>query len=235
MMSQRDMVMAPFAILADATLNHQSGAAVYLRQNSVTAPGDDPARNKAVQDLLSGLSPSLKSQGWTLSPHFGIARSTPDPEPENQTAEEYHLRLASCMATLKNAGVTGSEELRSTPAGWMRVMEEACNGIAGRMSIESDVKVVIRQIKEKFGTLRFYVEATGPEDFAEDIEQIASWAELSSENRCVITGKPGTLDNAGWVLTLCDEMQALRKRDHKAMAEMVYPRAPRPEDDMPTL
>jgi hypothetical protein len=57
------------------------------------------------------------------------------------------------------------------------------------------------QVKEKFGTLRFYInEAT------DDIHRRIAKAEMESSTICEATGKPGKLRNdLGWWRTLCDE------------------------------
>lgn len=62
--------------------------------------------------------------------------------------------------------------------------------------------VKIFQIKEKFGTVRIYVEGKAPEY----IHQYIQYAEWLSELVCEDTGKPGSLrDVGGWLRTLSDE------------------------------
>lgn len=58
----------------------------------------------------------------------------------------------------------------------------------------------ITQVKEKFGTLRFYV------GYASDavFDRIRD-AERESEITCQICGKPGVLRSSGWFTTRCDE------------------------------
>jgi hypothetical protein len=59
----------------------------------------------------------------------------------------------------------------------------------------------ITQIKEKYGTLRFYI-GGGSDAIWDRIEK----AEADSEYICEITGKTGKLrDDLGWWKTLCDE------------------------------
>ena len=59
--------------------------------------------------------------------------------------------------------------------------------------------VVATQVKEKFGTLRFYARSATDETFA-----LIDEAEDISEKTCEVCGKPGTLRGKGWVQTLCD-------------------------------
>lgn len=59
--------------------------------------------------------------------------------------------------------------------------------------------VIITQIKEKFGTLRFYVGAA-PDHVYDAIDA----AERLSAVTCEKCGEPGVLREGGWRLTLCD-------------------------------
>jgi hypothetical protein len=61
-------------------------------------------------------------------------------------------------------------------------------------------QVVATQIKEKFGTLRFYY--CGGDDYCHGVE---SMAESMSAVTCEVCGSPGKLRNGGWIQTLCDE------------------------------
>lgn len=68
----------------------------------------------------------------------------------------------------------------------------------------------ICQIKEKFGGLRFYINAGSNE-----IHDRISKAENDSYEICEVTGKPGELrTNIGWYTTLCEEeyQKILEKR-----------------------
>lgn len=58
----------------------------------------------------------------------------------------------------------------------------------------------IEQVKEKFGTLRFYV-SSGDSYVHRWIE----FAEAMSACVCENCGKPGKQRSGGWILTLCDE------------------------------
>ena len=56
------------------------------------------------------------------------------------------------------------------------------------------------QIKEKFGTLRFYL-SSGTDEMFEIVEK----AEEKSETICEVCGKPGKLSGPGWYKTVCEE------------------------------
>lgn len=62
-------------------------------------------------------------------------------------------------------------------------------------------QVVATQIKEKFGTLRFYY--NGGDDVIDGYDRMA---ELMSSVTCEVCGNPGKIETIkGWVQTLCDE------------------------------
>lgn len=60
-------------------------------------------------------------------------------------------------------------------------------------------QVVVTQVKEKFGTLRFYYE--GGDEY---ISGLVSMAESMSAVTCEKCGAPGKQRHGGWIRTLCD-------------------------------
>jgi uncharacterized membrane protein len=73
---------------------------------------------------------------------------------------------------------------------------------SGKMRIPTAtcVQVTVDQVKEKFGTLRFYY--TGGDEY---ISGITSMAEAMSSVTCEICGKPGQTSSGGWLKTTCKE------------------------------
>ena len=61
-------------------------------------------------------------------------------------------------------------------------------------------QVTLDQVKEKFGTLRFYY--TGGDD---QIYGMVRMAESMSGVTCEECGKPGTSTSGGWIKTACPE------------------------------
>lgn len=59
------------------------------------------------------------------------------------------------------------------------------------------------QVKEKFGTLRFYVH-----NQTKEIGDIINKAESLSEVTCELCGQPGKLIAKGWCRTLCQRCEA---------------------------
>jgi hypothetical protein len=73
-------------------------------------------------------------------------------------------------------------------------------------------QVVVEQIKEKFGGLRFYYQG-GDEHTSGVVDMAESWAAKS----CETCGAFGTRRGGGWIRTLCDvheaELQARKQND----------------------
>ena len=64
-------------------------------------------------------------------------------------------------------------------------------------------QVVVRQVKEKFGTLRFYYD--GGDD---KIDGMVRMAESMSAVICEQCGAPGTVGGSRWISTLCETHRA---------------------------
>lgn len=61
-------------------------------------------------------------------------------------------------------------------------------------------QVVAEQVKEKFGTLRFYVR--GGDDYTNGMIRMAESMSCVTCEKC---GKPGTTSSVGWMSTMCEE------------------------------
>jgi hypothetical protein len=61
-------------------------------------------------------------------------------------------------------------------------------------------QVTLDQVKEKFGTLRFYY--TGGDDY---ISGLVTMAESMSGVTCETCGRPGAQTRGGWIKTACEE------------------------------
>lgn len=73
-------------------------------------------------------------------------------------------------------------------------------------------RVVVRQIKEKFGGLRFYYD--GGDD---QVHGMVRMAEAWASTVCEQCGNPGKLRGGGWVQTLCDVHEEERQKRYKEM------------------
>ena len=70
--------------------------------------------------------------------------------------------------------------------------------------------VTVRQIKEKFGGLRFYY--SGGDD---EVSGMVRMAEAWAEHTCEECGAPGKSRDSGWIKTLCDHHEAERQQRKK--------------------
>lgn len=99
---------------------------------------------------------------------------------------------------------TLDEVLSNVGRGWHTLVSNLIDDL-----FQLDWDGQIADIKEKFGTLRFYI---GPETTKQS-ECIAN-AEKKSGTICEVCGKPGVLREGGWLKTLCDEHANGRKPVH---------------------
>ena len=81
--------------------------------------------------------------------------------------------------------------------------------------IEQEKKKIIPQVeavqvKEKYGTLRFYVN-----EYNDTIRNFISFAESMSACTCESCGRPGEANNVGWISTLCEDCREKRNNRHK--------------------
>jgi hypothetical protein len=58
----------------------------------------------------------------------------------------------------------------------------------------------LAQVKEKFGTMRFYMDGG-----SEKMHNYVSFAEAMTSRTCEVCGNPGKSRNDNWVKTLCDK------------------------------
>ena len=89
--------------------------------------------------------------------------------------------------------------------GWWPIIELLCSNIQSHIdwkNRESLVveQVVVRQIKEKFGGLRFYYDG-GDDEVSGMVQMTESIASIT----CETCGAPGKSRGGGWIRTLCDE------------------------------
>ena len=89
--------------------------------------------------------------------------------------------------------------------GWFQLLNQLMGNIQSYIDWQNREEEVVRQVtldqvKEKFGTLRFYY--TGGDDF---IRGLVAMAESMSGVICEECGKPGTSTGGGWIKTACVE------------------------------
>jgi hypothetical protein len=106
--------------------------------------------------------------------------------------------------------------------GWWPIIASLCanihnyiewnnkSALAGYKNFQPIEQVVVEQIKEKFGGLRFYYQG-GDDQIRGMVRMAESWA----EHTCEECGKPGKSRSGGWIKTLCDEHEAERQARYK--------------------
>ena len=78
---------------------------------------------------------------------------------------------------------------------------------------ESIAQVTLDQVKEKFGTLRFYY--SGGDDY---ISGLVSMAESMTGVTCEECGNPGTSRGGGWIHVYCEPCEELREKRYENQA-----------------
>jgi hypothetical protein len=89
--------------------------------------------------------------------------------------------------------------------GWFNILDQLMGNIQHHIDWKNKkeevvAQVTLDQVKEKFGTLRFYY--TGGDDY---IDGMVTMAESMSGVTCEECGNPGKRIGGGWVTTLCEE------------------------------
>jgi hypothetical protein len=104
-----------------------------------------------------------------------------------------------------------------TGIGWYNLIYTLTNCIDRRLEhLNKDGgnrKVIIAQIKEKFGGLRYYADG----DIDEQMDGMIDFAESLSYTICEECGAPGKLRSGGWIRTLCDKHEEERQARYKEM------------------
>lgn len=94
--------------------------------------------------------------------------------------------------------------------GWLPMLAILLRRIDEHLSWKSKrgnpIDFQIAQVKEKFGSLRFYYD--GGDEY---IAGLVAMAESMSSRICEECGEPGFTRDGGWFVTLCDKHYAERK------------------------
>jgi hypothetical protein len=96
-------------------------------------------------------------------------------------------------------------------AGWYPILETLCTNIQShidwRVKQGKDCpQVIVEQIKEKFGGLRFYYQG-GDDEISGMVRMAEAWADIACEE----CGAAGKRRSGGWIRTLCDVHEAERQ------------------------
>jgi hypothetical protein len=108
--------------------------------------------------------------------------------------------------------------------GWFELLDDLCKKVTC-ISKHTGIIMKAQQVKEKYGTLRFYF-MTDVEDkkvpdedlsiFCNIIDSLVDSAEVKSGSTCQDCGSMwGKLRGTGWVVTLCDACDEKRNKAKK--------------------
>ena len=93
--------------------------------------------------------------------------------------------------------------------GWYDILYSLIYQIKERLRKYKKCPIIATQVKEKFGTLRFYSQWLGsvPAACLQDINDLICAAMKASEKTCEICGSRGSLmcNQYGWFRTVCKE------------------------------
>jgi len=85
--------------------------------------------------------------------------------------------------------------------GWLNLLDDLCMRLQRHTDANHGVpQVVVRQVKEKFGGLRFYI--AGGDELCRAAVHAAEEASLTT---CEVCGQLGVLIGESWVSVRCDE------------------------------
>jgi hypothetical protein len=122
-------------------------------------------------------------------------------------AKDWKIELIRAHTRLFRPLKEHPEEVQGYPecnAGWRDLIERACVRIENALDNGDAVKIV--QIKEKYGTLRFYLSGCLPSETEAKVREVVSLAEARSACTCETCGAVGRLYNrGGWFATACSE------------------------------
>lgn len=109
----------------------------------------------------------------------------------------------------------GSTELDFLPQGWKKAFGiDICKDLKAcfKKTKNKKFRYSIAQIKEKWGSLRWYDNGV-PQDISKEYEEIIKKYEEISKNTCILCGKYAIIiNNKGWFEPICNNCQKEMKK-----------------------
>jgi hypothetical protein len=127
------------------------------------------------------------------------------------TPRTWQADLVARYPALFNQEINGRVTAPGYPSvgdGWRDLVETAIGRIANAVAAAPSGSLKIGQTKQKFGTLRLYLDTRKglPEATCAAIDEAVCLAEARSACTCEQCGEPGRLyDKGGYVFTACDQ------------------------------
>ena len=133
-------------------------------------------------------------------------------EKQRQWAIDHNTMVAQCREGIFDLFEQSMEGIINQEYKEKRLEEILAGGF--REVPEPFPQVTLDQVKEKFGTLRFYY--TGGDDY---IRGLVSMAESMTAITCESCGNPGKQGGKGWVRTECQPCADKRDEERKLLRE----------------
>ena len=100
--------------------------------------------------------------------------------------------------------------------GWFNIIDQLMGNIQRHIDWRNRkggvvAQVTVDQVKEKFGTLRFYY--TGGDDY---VHGLVCMAESMSGVTCESCGNPGKSTGGGWIKTVCEAHGGRKNNDENS-------------------
>lgn len=87
--------------------------------------------------------------------------------------------------------------------GWYKIIDELCEKLQ-KIADKHGTEIIATQVKEKYGTLRFYIGGVDTHVFNQ-VHKLIHKAEKQSAVTCEECGEKGELCGPGWLSTLCEK------------------------------
>jgi len=131
-------------------------------------------------------------------------------ELDEKLCEKYHKIFRDRHAPMTQTAMCWGVDCDD---GWYNIIDTLCYQIQSHIdwknrNVEEVSQVIAEQVKEKFGTLRFYVR--GGDKYTDGL---IAMAEAMSAVTCETCGNPGKFRGQGWYYTSCNEHAKEEDRD----------------------
>ena len=132
-----------------------------------------------------------------------------DKELQNKLVKEYPIIFSEIGLSPQESCMAFGLEVGD---GWYWIIDQLCSQLQFHTDVNNYPQVIVSQVKEKFGGLRFYVQSANREQY-----DIIAFAERLSNSICEQCGSTENVSKTkgGWITTLCDKCHIIREDEIK--------------------